>query len=420
MAAFEDGCAPALPSELDASGVDPLVLANLVLKSAYTVPQFTTEWAARRLCLPSGMVAKLLEQLQSEVLLEVLGASGPFGYRYAITGRGRERAGRLLEICGYIGPAPVSLAAYTAMLQWQLARTPAVTHQHVAAALSGLVLRADDVRLAGLAASSCRSLFLHGPPGNGKTTLARSLHAALQGNLWVPHCINIDEDIIRVYDSQLHQPVEIPQEMRRSIDQRWVKIRRPLIIGGGEMTLDSFELTYSPSMRFYEAPLPMKANGGTFLLDDYGRQRVDPEQMLNRWIIPLEHQIDYLTLRTGKKIRVPFLPFLIIATNLDVDRVTDPAFLRRMGYRLYLGEPTPERYAQIFEQHASARGMPAPPGLIAALLARYRNEKRELRCCEPRDLIERARDICRFSGRPPQLDEEVIALAWTGYFGNSG
>jgi hypothetical protein len=245
------------------------------------------------------------------------------------------------------------------------------------------------------------------------------LHGALRGDLWVPHCIGIEESVIRVFDVQLHQVVEADVDQPWTIDQRWVRIRRPLIVGGSEMTLESFDLNYSRALRFYEAPLHLKANGGTFLIDDYGRQRIDPTELLNRWIIPLEHRVDYLTLQTGQKIQMPLLQMLIIATNLELGAVTDPAFLRRMGYRLHLGAPTPAQYAQIFDRYATQHGIPVAPGLVARLLERYQSEKRELRSCEPRDLVERARDICRFTDRPLELNDDVIALAWAGYFGQT-
>jgi hypothetical protein len=418
LVTFGGEFAPAAPADLRATGLNPTVVSDLALKAAYTVPQFTAEWAARRLHLPQTLLNEVLEQLRTDHLLEVLGQAGPFGFRYAITNRGRERASRLLEISGYIGPAPVSLETYKSMLEWQLAHAPEVTPQDVADALAELVLRKDDALLAGLAAVSGRSLFVYGPPGNGKTSLGRMLNDALRGDLWIPYCIGIEENIIRVFDSQVHERVEVKVEEPWAIDPRWVRIRRPLIVGGSEMTLGSFDLVYSHSLRYYEAPLHLKANGGTFLIDDYGRQRVNPRELLNRWIIPLEHRIDHLTLQTGQVIQVPFLQMLIIATNLDLEHVTDPAFLRRMGYRLYLGEPSAGDYSQIFERFASRHGMPVQPGLVERLLARYSSEKRQLRCCEPRDLIERARDICRFTGRPLELNDEIMALAWTGYFGN--
>jgi hypothetical protein len=419
MVAIGDVAAPAAPMKTSETGLNTMLVHDLALKAAATVPQFNTEWSARKLHLPQQLLSDVLEQLRVDQLLDVLGQAGPFGYRYAITQRGREAANRLLEISGYVGPAPVSLAAYTAMVEWQLALMPPPTTKQVAEATAELVLTDEARLMAGLAASSGRSLFIFGPAGNGKTTLGRHLHNALSGDIWIPHCVSIDSNIIRVFDGQVHQEVDVAGEQPWNIDRRWVRIRRPLIVAGGEMTLDSCDLIYSRSLRFYEAPLHVKANGGMFLIDDFGRQRVEPHDLLNRWIIPLEHQIDYLTLHTGKKVQVPFRLLLIIATNLRPQHVTDPAFLRRMGYRLHLDKPSPQRYQQIFERYAASWGVTVPPGLLAHLFDRYRAEQRELRCCEPRDLIERARDICRFRGQALVLNSATLDLAWAGYFGTS-
>jgi hypothetical protein len=416
---LEGQTVPAAPAKVADLDVDPHIISDLALKLAYTVPSFNTEWVARRLHLPQALVGELLEQQRNDHLLDVLGQAGPFGYRYAVTSRGRERAARLMEISGYIGAAPVSLESYTALLEWQLGRFAAVTPEKVTQALSELVLTDDAEMLAGLAISSGRSLFLFGPPGNGKTSVGQLLHNALEGDLWIPHAISIESSIIRVFDPQVHKPADTKIEQPWLADQRWVRIRRPMIVVGGETTLDSFDLIYSPSLRFYEAPLHFKANGGCFLIDDFGRQRVDPHDLLNRWIIPLEHQIDYLALHTGQKIQVPFRLMLIVATNLALEQVTDPAFLRRMGYRLYLGQPSPEQYGQIFGRYAAHFGTTVPPGLIDRLLERYKAEKRELRCCEPRHLIERVRDICRFRKQALELNEQLLGHAWMGYFGNA-
>jgi predicted ATPase with chaperone activity len=224
--------------------------------------------------------------------------------------------------------------------------------------------------------------------------------------------------VIRLFDEQIHQRVDVVSERPDAIDQRWVRIRRPLVVVGGELTLEFLDLIYSPTLRYYEAPPHLKANGGVFLVDDFGRERVSPHQLLNRFITPMEHHIDYFTLSTGQKIQIPLRHVLIIATNLDPESVTDPAFLRRMGYRLCLEAPNPEQYAQIFQAYAQRHGATVAPELIDRLLQRYRTQNRELRACEPRDLIERARDICRFHSRALELTPKVLDLAWVGYFGS--
>ncbi len=387
-------------------------------KWGFTETRFSTDWVGGQMRISPALVRKVLERVCLDGSMEQLWQTGEGGHHYRITTEGRTHAARLLEVCGYVGPAPVSLEAYGAMLRWQFANSTPVRAEAVAAALSGLVLSPKAAELAGLAVSSGRSLFLFGPPGNGKSSLGRKLHAALQGDYWIPYAISVGNDVIRVFDEQTHQRVEITSESSATIDQRWVRIRRPLVVVGGELTLDSLDLIYSPALHQYEAPPHLKANGGVFLVDDFGRERVSPDQLLNRFITPMEYQIDYFTLRTGQKIQLPLRHVLIIATNLSPEVVTDPAFLRRMGYRVFLGSPTAEQYTQIFQQYAERRGAAVAPELIARLLDRYRSLNREPRSCEPRDLIERARDICRFQGRPLELSPEVLELAWTGYFGD--
>jgi len=412
---------PAAPRDLRDTGIDPEILADLVLKVAYTAATFTTDTAAARVCLPTHLVAGILEGLKVDRLVQILGPSGTSGYRFTITERGREHAVRLLEISKYIGPAPVSLEAYAAALASQLSRLPPVSHEGVEAALAELVLPMQVVELAGFAAFSGRSLFIHGPPGTGKTTLAHLVHNALSGQFWIPHCIGVDAHIIRVFDPRCHDSVTaaLPAEVERAADRRWVCIRRPFIVAAGELTIKDLELAHSHARGYYEAPVHLKANGGTFLLDDFGRQRIEPRLLLNRWTFPLEHGVDYLTLETGQRLEVPFSQLLIVCTNLDPDVVMDPAFLRRMGYRLLLDDPSPEAYAHIFTRYAARCALRVPPGLLAALLERYRVEQRRLRSCEPRDLIERARDICRYRDRPLELTDEIVDSAWKGYFGRS-
>jgi predicted ATPase with chaperone activity len=403
------------------TGIDPEILSDLVLKLAYRLPSFTAAKAADDLALASSVVSDLLTGLKKDKLVENLGAAGPLDYRYALTEGGRERARRLFEICGYVGPAPVSLDAYTEVLNFQLGRLREPGPDEVASALNDLVIPRDSVQIAGLAGSSGRSLFIYGPPGNGKTTLGYLLHNAVAGHLWIPHCIGIENTVIRIYDPRFHKAsrLEIDPASGPRIDRRWIRVRRPFIVVGGELTIDSLDLGYNPELGYYEAPLHLKANGGTFLLDDLGHQRVSPQELLSRWIFPLENRVDCLTLQTGQKLQVPFRQHLIVSTNLDPDTMLSAAFMRRMGYRLYLGDPTPDAYTQAFRSYAARLGLDVAEGLIESLLRRYEQESRPLRGCEPRDLIERSLDICRFNREEPALSHEVLHLAWRGYFGNT-
>jgi hypothetical protein len=409
--------APKAPQELPAIQLEEAALANLIVKLAYTVASFTTEWVARQLHLSLALVGELLGKLCFEGHVEQLWQTSQASSHYKIAPQGREQAARLMEVCGYIGPAPIRMESYAAMLGWQFSNTPPVQPDLVVSALSGLVLAPKAAQMAGLAISSGRSLFVYGPSGNGKSSLGRQIHTALPGDYWIPYAIDVGESVIRLFDAHVHQRVE-PVERHEAIDHRWVRVRRPLVVVGGELTLEFLDLIFIPSGRYYEAPPHLKANGGVFLVDDFGRERVSPDQLLNRFITPMEHQIDYFTLRTGQKIQLPLRHVLIIATNLSPESVTDPAFLRRMGYRVYLGAPTPEQYRRIFQLYAQRQGVAIAPEVIDQLLERYKAQNRELRACEPRDLIERARDICRFHSRPFELTAKVLDLAWSGYFGD--
>ncbi len=420
MAETGDVLAPAPPSQLEAMDITVDVLRDLAVKLAHTTPNFTTAWAAEQLCVPMQLVEELFWALKRDRLVEVLGQEGPFNYRYACTQAGREFAARLNEICAYVGPAPVSLASYSAMIEWQHACFPPPTLDDVREALGNLVLPPAAITVAALAAASARSLFLFGPAGNGKSSVGQMLHRAVKGEIWIPHCISVGNAIIRILDPQCHHRTNAePHAHSGNIDRRWVRVRRPLIIAGGEMTMAEMDLSYSPALRFYESPPHLKANCGTFLIDDFGRQRMEPHELLNRWIIPLERQIDFLTLRTGQKIEVPFRLMLTVATNLTVSDIADPAFLRRMGYRLHLDQPDEQAYAQILRRYAARVRIEISEAWITEVLRRYRAEGRELRCSEPRDLIERARDICKLYERPFQLTDDVLDVAWSGYFGKN-
>ena len=416
---------PPPPESIEELGIAESLVNDLSLKLASTVPQFDTKWGAERLHLPVQLAEKVFWKLKQDHFLEVLSQEGPFCYRYACTDRGRQLAARSFEVSGYVGPLPVSLPAYTSALKRQQQQRAQVTLDKVRSCISTLVLPEYSVQISALAALSGRSLFLFGPAGNGKTTLGRLLPSATEGSLWIPHTIAIDNSIIRIYDYEVHEAEDMPDpsgdegSTKANYDRRWIRVKRPFIVAGGEMTIEELDLAYSPSLRFYESPPHLKANGGTFLIDDFGRQRVAPSELLNRWIVPLENHIDHLTLQTGQKIQVPFDLMLIVATNLTVEEVADPAFLRRMGYRLYMEPPTEERFCEIFLNYAKNVGAEVPEGVMQWVLDRYKKESRELRGAEPRDLIERARDICTLHETSLKLSPDVIDLAWEGYFGNT-
>lgn len=394
-------------------------LEGLVLKTIHVVPHFTTDWVTDQIRLPRVIVSELLDKLMSDRLVEVVGQDGPLSYRWAISDKGQQRAVRLLQICGYIGPAPVSADNYNTMTEWQCDHLPNVSPTDVTEIAKSLVLTDEAIEIAGLAALSQRSLFLYGPPGNGKTSVGYLLNRCLKGELWIPHSISIGDSVIRVFDPQVHEeaPLEASNDKLSLIDNRWVRIKRPFVIAAGELQLEDLDLAYSPSLAYYEAPLHMKSNGGIFMLDDFGYQRVNPFQLLNRWVFPLEHGIDFLTLKSGQKLFVPFRQMLVVSTNLDPESVMEPAILRRIGYRLHLDNPAPDAYAKIFRLYAGRYGLDVDDDLLESLVRRHMTEDKPMRGCVPRDLIERARDICKYRGHPLRLDEETLDLAWRGYFG---
>ena len=407
--------APPVPLKVENTQLDFGFLADLALKTVYADANCATDRAAEKLKLAMPVTEELLQHLYREKFIEIRGLISFGNNRYGMLDRGWQRAQQLLDMNGYIGPAPVSLQAYSEMVLRQSAARDPIQPQAVQSAMSGLVLPTGTVQTLGLVANSRRSLFMTGPSGNGKTTIATALHGAQHGEIWIPHAIEVDGQVIKVFDQHNHHPVPVDGIGR--YDERWIRIKRPIVIVGGEMTIETMDLIYSNTVRFYEAPFQIKANGGTLVIDDFGRQRVDPHDLLNRWIVPLEGRIDYLTLHTGKKIEVPFEQLLIFATNLDPSDLVDDAFLRRMGYRLYINTPDRDMYALIFEQFVRNSGFDYDPRRLDFVFRLYEADKRALRGCEPRDLIQRCIDLCRYENRPMALTDELLHLAWKNYFG---
>ncbi len=408
--------APTFPLTLEELDVSPDFLTELALKTVSMEPDCTTVRIAERLCLGQVITDQLLERLYNDKLIEKKGAVSLRNNRYGMTERGWGRVEQLMALSSYVGPAPVSLELYTEMIVSQVRSRPAVTREMLEHTLRDLVLTDKIKRRLGVVASSGRSLFLSGPPGNGKTAIARALVDAILGGVWIPYAIEVDGQVIRVFDKHVHHTIEHPQN---NYDKRGLIVRPPLVVVGGELTIQSLDLMATDSPRFYEAPFQLKANGGVLVVDDLGRQRVSARELLNRWIIPLEYRIDYLTLSTGKKIQVPFEQLVIFATNLkDVDLV-DEAFMRRMGYRLYVEPPDADTYKEIFRRYVRFAGLSCDDNLLRHLLARYQAEHRKPKCCEARDLVQRAIDLCKFDNRNAQLTAEILDEAWESYFGGT-
>ncbi len=409
---------PPTPEELSETGVPSAFLCDLALKHVAMLPEPTTASVADRLHLTRSLTEELLHHLYREKLIELRLQSAVGSSRYAMLDHGWERLTRLHSQSGYVGPAPVSLTDYTYMMRLQAVPSQSATIDTVRAAFQDLVLPDSLLQTLGCVINSRSSLFLTGLPGTGKTAVSERMNAALFGNIWIPYAVEIDGQIIRVFDSHSHRLVPEKDSITEH-DRRWVEIERPLIIVGGELTLDNTDLTWSETAKFYEAPFQVKSNGGTLVIDDFGRQRVAPQDLLNRWILPLERRVDFLTLHSGKKIEVPFEQLVVFSTNLDEKDLVDEAFLRRMGYRARVEPPTPSAFVEIFKRVATTRGVKVDQHCLSHVLSKYSLEKRMMKGCEPRDLLNKVTDICLFENRTLQLTPELVDLAWGNYFGTA-
>ncbi len=409
---------PPLPEEVADTGISEAFLCDLALKHVAMLPEPTTQAVAERINLPRTLTEDLLQKLYREKLIEVKMQSAIGSTRYAMLDHGWDRLARLLSICGYVGPAPVSLRDYSHMMKLQSIPSNTASMDTVRQAFHDLILPETLLQTLGCVINSRRSLFLTGLPGTGKTAVAERINNALAGGIWIPYAVEIDGQIIRVFDNHCHE--EMPaDETPTEFDHRWAFIRRPLVVVGGELTLENADLTWSEAAKFYEAPFQMKSNGGTLVIDDFGRQRVAPQDLLNRWIVPLERRVDYLALHTGKKIEVPFEQLVVFSTNLDEKDLADQAFLRRMGYRARVEPPTAGAYTAIFKAQATSRGLHVEQSVLDYILTKYRVERRMMKGCEPRDILDRATDICRFERNNFELTPQVVDVAWSNYFGAS-
>lgn len=415
-------------TSLEDTGLNLGLLSDMVLKTMYFRGQITGYELADELQLPfSAVVHTVMDFLKREQMVEVKGAHGLQAgtFMYVITTKGSNRASEQLDRVGYIGPAPVTWDDYNEAIRAQGSRKLLVDPTMMKQALSHLVLEDNIFKRIGPAINSGRSMFLYGPPGNGKTTIGESIGRMVLGNeMYVPYCIEVDGQIIKVYDEINHVKAadSAGQDGNGAgtgslRDRRWIRIQRPVIIVGGELTMDGLDLVYDSNNRYYEAPYQMKANGGMFLVDDFGRQQVRPRDLLNRWIVPMEKMVDYLALRTGRKIEIPFNVLLVFCTNLPPADLVDEAFLRRIRHKIHVSSPSFESYRKIFRMVCQNNMIPQDDQALRYLMEQhYVKPKRKLRANHPRDIIDQVMDICSYQGVHPRLSKTLLDQAAESYF----
>jgi predicted ATPase with chaperone activity len=409
---------PRVPQNTDETGLELSFVTDLVLKHILFLGEFTLGDVSSHVKLPFTIVDSAVEELRREKLVEVKSASQyvKASYRFQITGQGKSRASELLSICRYVGPAPVTLGQYNEMVEQQTIKHVVVFEETVKKAFSSLIISESLLRRLGPAVSSGKALFIYGPPGNGKTTIAETIGGILPETVYIPHAIFVGGQIISVFDPVAHVPVQHEKDTE-SVDQRWVLIKRPVVMAGGELSLKMLDLEFNPISKFYEAPLQMKANNGLFIVDDFGRQQVSAQSLLNRWIVPLERRTDFMTIHTGMKFNIPFDQLVIFATNLDPKDLVDDAFLRRIRYKIKIDHPSPEEYEAIFRKVCDSNGLEFRKEIFDYLMKEfYRKSGAKLNACHPRDLIDHIIDDAHYYNHPPELTKRSIAVAWENYF----
>ena len=416
--------APPVPVTLEDTGLTADKIEQLLIKILHggEASGLQLSDAVR---LPYPILEPIIERARAERLIEVRGAAGTgtAGYRYALTDLGRERARQYFDVNQYAGPAPVTLEAYVKAMRALAATRGYIDRTRLRDGFAHLVIGEHILEQLGPAVNANKAIFLYGSPGNGKTVIGEGMGRTIGGDMYMPYAIDVEGFIITVYDPITHESLETESSSSGSLiveaqrDRRWVRIKRPVVIVGGELTLDMLDLTFNKVSKFYEAPLQLKANGGVFLVDDFGRQRMRPEDLLNRWIVPLESRVDYLTLHTGKKFQIPFDVLTVFATNLDPLSLADEAFLRRIPYKIEIEDPTLQQYTRIFEMNCERRDLKFHPVMVAYLHRRhYRATARPLRACQPRDLIEQVTALCHYRGEEPKITRELLDAACAAYF----
>jgi predicted ATPase with chaperone activity len=403
------------PQSISEVDVRQAVLEDLALKILYISGAISILELAEKMRLSFEVATELFYRLRAELFCQVTGMSGNIP-QIAITSQGRTRAVELLSQCHYAGPAPVSLKSYVDLIKMQSARNVEAHPADVERAFSHLVIDDETLRQFGTALNSGSSIFLYGPPGVGKTTMAESLSRVLaEDEVWIPHAVEVDGQIITVYDPMVHRRAK--ESEPDNCDERWVLCQRPAVMVGGELTIDMLDLQFNPVTKFYVGPVQMKANNGVLILDDFGRQRVRPEDLLNRWVVPLDRKIDFLTLSGGKKIEIPFEMLVVFASNMDPGELVDVSFLRRIQTKIRIGEVSDEQFREIFRRVALERGVGFDVGIPDDLISHIHGTlSQELRSCYPRDIINQVCWAARYEGVKPYVTRHALQRAVEAYF----
>lgn len=415
---------PGEPADLAATGIDENDLLGLLIKLIYINRLNTVREYVDAIKLPLHLVTELASMAVDHRLISALGtrkSDSLLDMSYAFTEEGRRFAVDALERSRYVGPAPVTIEEFSHQVSLQKPTNERIGLERIREGLGEMTVDASLLEQAGPALNSGRAILLYGPPGNGKTTVALSFANVFRDVIYIPYAVIVEGQVIRFHDPAIHVPLtrvelageeEISFIRRETYDMRWIPCRRPFVIVGGELTLEMLDLRYDPTGHFYEAPLHMKALGGCFFIDDFGRQLVSPTHLLNRWIVPLESRVDYLKLHTGKSFCIPFEELIIFSTNLEPEDLMDPAFLRRLPYKIEVGAPTLERYRDIFLKECARQGLALSDQGFHFIVRKIREEKQlELAAYQPRFIVDQVVATCRFLGEPPQFKPRYIEYA---------
>ena len=418
-----DSYTPIRPESIEAAGLRLLDLFPLILKYLFLHGNASGNELARQIKLPFEFTTPALEALKADLLVVLKNSAGIGDYEYELTPKGIEQARIHLSRSTYCGSAPVSIAEYQDSVFRQSIRNLKPNFQDVANALSDLEVTSLMVNQMGQAINSGKSMFLFGPPGNGKTSLAKRAIGAISPSLWIPRSITIGGEVIRVFDPSVHTPMPLPENTSlitddMQIDERWVRIHRPTIVVGGELEMKHLEATLNPVTGIIEAPIHVKSNCGCLVVDDFGRQQISTTELLNRWIVPMESGVDYLNLPSGRQVSLPFEQLLVFSTNLEPSNLCDEAFLRRIPYKIEVFDPTEEQFRALFNKELNAQGFNYEPEALEQLIEyHYKRANRPFRFCHVGDLLAQCRDFCDFHERELQFDRDIVELAVLNYFG---